>query len=177
MSRLGKKPIVIPAKTDIKVDGDMLIVKGPLGELKRRLVPSVVIKVEGENATVSAANESTEASMMQGTYVAHLKNMIAGVNSGFQKKLIVEGIGYKADVKGTDIVMSLGFSHPVVVKVPTGIKAVIEKGIMAISGIDKDQVGQFAALVRDQKKPEPYKGKGIRYENEVIRRKQGKKTV
>lgn len=177
MSRLGKKPITIPEKTEVKVEGINLTVKGPLGTLTRTIHPAVVVKVENGTALVSAKDDSTEASMMQGTAVAHLKNMIAGVTAGFQKKLIVEGIGYKADVKGTDIVMSLGFSHPVVVKIPTGIKAVIEKGIMSISGIDKDAVGQFAALVRDQKKPEPYKGKGIRYEDEVIRRKQGKKTV
>ena len=112
-----------------------------------------------------------------GTYASHLLNMIAGVQNPYQKKLILEGIGFKSEVKGKDLNLALGFSHPVIVKIPEGITATAEKNNITITGIDKELVGNFAASVRALKKPEPYKGKGMRYEGEVIRRKQGKKTV
>jgi len=114
---------------------------------------------------------------MLGTYAAHLKNMIRGVVAPFEKKLIIEGIGFKAEVKGGELVLALGFTHPVKIKIPDGLKVSSEKGAISVSGSDKEAVGQFAAAVRALKKPEPYKGKGIRYDGEVIRRKQGKKTV
>ncbi|MCR4310967.1 MAG: 50S ribosomal protein L6, partial [Candidatus Taylorbacteria bacterium] len=112
-----------------------------------------------------------------GTYAAHATNMVTGVSKGFEKKLILEGIGFKSEVKGTDLILNIGFSHPVKVPIPSGFTVKAEKGVITITGIDCEAVGQFAAKVRDLKKPEPYKGKGIRYETEIIKRKQGKKTA
>ena len=175
MSRVAKKPIVIPEKTEVKVNGLTVSVKGPLGEISRDFKSGVEIKVE--NGTVIVTLKRTEDYMLTGTYASHVKNMIAGVNTGFTKKLIIEGIGFKSDVKGTELVMSLGFSHPVSVAIPQGLKVVADKNIVTITGVDSEAVGKFAAKVRAFKKPEPYKGKGIRYETEVIRRKQGKKAA
>jgi large subunit ribosomal protein L6 len=132
---------------------------------------------EGREIRLSAKHGSPEAKTLLGTTVAHLKNMIKGSLEPFVKKLIIEGIGFKADIKGTNIVLSLGFSHPVNVPIPSGVKVVNDKGVLSISGADIEAVGSFAATIRALKKPEPYKGKGIRYEGEVIRRKQGKKTT
>ncbi len=121
--------------------------------------------------------ESRESQQMLGTTAAHIRNMLAGVTTGFTKKLAIEGVGYKWEVKGKELVMALGFSHPVKMTIPEGVTVKADKGVLDISGFDKEVVGQFAANVRAQKKPEPYKGKGIHYEGEVIRRKQGKKAV
>ena len=177
MSRLAKKPIVIPAKTEISISGNSITVKGPLGELVRTFPFTVKIEKEGETLTVALATNDRLARPMAGTTVAHLKNMISGVNTLYEKKLIIEGVGFKADVKGTDLVLAIGFSHPVILAIPKSLKVTSEKGTMAISGISKDEVGAFAAKIRSFKVPEPYKGKGIRYIDEVIRRKQGKKTA
>ncbi|MFA6158732.1 MAG: 50S ribosomal protein L6 [Candidatus Paceibacterota bacterium] len=175
MSRVAKKPIVIPEKTEVKVNGLTVSVKGPLGEMSRDFKSGVEIKVE--NGTVIVTLKRTEDYMLWGTYASHIKNMIEGVNKGFTKKLVVEGIGFKSDVKGSDLAMSLGFSHPVSVAIPKELKVTADKNIISVTGIDSEAVGKFAAKVRSFKKPEPYKGKGIRYETEVIRRKQGKKAA
>lgn len=175
MSRVAKKPIVIPEKTEVKVNGLTVSVKGPMGEISRDFKPGVEIKVE--SGTVIVTLKRTEDYMLTGTYASHIKNMIAGVNTGFTKKLIIEGIGFKSDVKGTELAMSLGFSHPVSVTIPADLKVTADKNIVTITGINSESVGKFAAKVRSFKKPEPYKGKGIRYETEVIRRKQGKKAA
>lgn len=177
MSRLAKKPIIIPEKTTVTLDGTVLRVKGPLGELSRTFPRVVVIKIDGAEITVSLRDSSREYKALSGTAVAHIKNMIAGVHKPYEKKLLIEGVGFKADAQGTKLNMALGFSHPVIENVPQGLKVVTEKGTINISGIDKDAVGQFAAKIRSLKEPEPYKGKGIRYADEVIRRKQGKKTA
>lgn len=178
MSRIGKKPIEIPAKTEVTLSGDILTVKGPLGELSRKVrVDAVEVTIADDKVTLSPKNESLETKALWGTFGSHIKNMIEGVNKEYVIKLLIEGVGYKADIQGTTLVMNLGFSHQVKLEIPQGLSCKIEKGEMTISGIDKEKVGQFAAVVRSKKKPEPYKGKGIRYSDEVIRRKEGKKSV
>ena len=177
MSRLAKKPIIIPANTTVAVSNGHISVKGPLGELARDFKPAISIEVADSTITLTQKSSAKETKALLGTYASHLKNMIAGVNKPYEKKLIIEGIGFKAEVKGQEIVLSLGFSHPVKVAVPKGISVKSEKGVVTISGIDKELVGSFSAGIRNLKKPEPYKGKGIRYEGEVIRRKQGKKAT
>jgi large subunit ribosomal protein L6 len=177
MSRIGKKVIEIPAKTEVTVSGSTVTVKGPKATLEKTLGENVSVKVENNTVILTPKNESLENVALWGTYASHIINMIKGVNEAFTKKLILEGIGYKADVKGNDLVMALGFSHPVAKPIPSTLKVTSDKGIVTVSGANKDEVGQFAAEIRALKKPEPYKGKGFRYDNEVIRRKQGKKAV
>ena len=175
MSRVAKKPIAIPEKTTVTVEKGLVSVKGPKGEISRTFRPGIEIVVGGNEVTLTL--KRPEDAVLWGTYASHVRNMIKGVVEGFEKKLIVEGIGFKSDVKGSELVMSLGFSHLVKMAIPAGIKVTAEKNIISVSGVDKEAVGEFAASVRAKKKPEPYKGKGIRYENEVIRRKQGKKAA
>ena len=177
MSRIGKKPIQIPSGTDVSVAPHEVIVKGKGGTLKRAVHPAVAISVANGEVIVSPASDSRLAYALWGTYAAHVRNMIAGVNTPFTKKLIIEGIGYRAEVAGKELKLLVGFSHPVLVPVPEGITVSVDKGTVAISGADKEKVGQFAAAVRATRKPEPYRGKGIRYEDEVVRRKQGKKAA
>jgi large subunit ribosomal protein L6 len=178
MSRIAKKPIAIPAKTEANFSSGVLTVKGPLGELKKTFRPDVNIKVENNEIHLTPAHgESMENFALWGTYASHVRNMLSGVNTVYEKKLIVEGIGYKSDVKGKELHLALGFSHPVVREIPEGLKVTADKNVISVSGIDIEKVGQFVAKIRALKKPEPYKGKGIRYSDEVIRRKQGKKTV
>lgn len=177
MSRIGKKVITLPANTELKLEGNSLAVKGPLGELSRELHPMIEIKVDGSNVTLAPKKETLETKALWGTYASHLKNMVEGVNKPFEKKLILEGIGYKSEVRGDKIVFALGFSHPVEVAIPKTLKVTAEKNLITVSGANKEEVGSFTANLRALKKPEPYKGKGMRYETEVIRRKQGKKSV
>lgn len=177
MSRLAKQPIAIPPKTEVTVSGAEVRVKGPKGTLTRTSGRGVAIEVTQEGVVVQTVGNSPEARAAVGTWASHVRNMIAGVNTGFTKKLLVEGVGYKWDVQGKTLNLSLGFSHPVKMAIPEGLTVAADKGTLTITGFDKELVGQFAANVRAQKKPEPYKGKGIRYETEVIRRKQGKKAV
>lgn len=177
MSRIGKQIIQIPAGTDVSVASDAIQVKGKGGTLSKPMHPSIKISVANGTAQVETANNSRLARALWGTYAAHLKNMIAGVNTPFVKKLQIEGIGYRAELAGKNLKLALGFSHPVIVAIPDGVTAVVEKNIITISGADKEKVGQFAASIRELKKPEPYKGKGIRYEGEHVRQKQGKKAA
>ena len=177
MSRLAKKPTTIPQGVEVTFTEGVLSVKGPKGSLSISMDSRIVVEVKDNEATFILKREEKESLSLWGTYAAHLRNMIEGVTVGFTKKLEVEGVGFKWEVKEGKVVMALGFSHPVIVPIPEGLQAVTEKLTMTISGLDKDKVGQFAAIVRDYKKPEPYKGKGIRYAGEYIRRKQGKKTV
>ena len=181
MSRLSKKPIVIPEKTEVTISDNLVTVKGPLGTLSRAFPVVVSIVKEGSEITVSVINPHRDYKPLDGTVVAHIKNMIAGVNTAYAKKLLIEGVGFKADAKpdgaNTNLHLALGFSHPVVVPVPAGLKVTTEKGAINVSGIDKELVGAFSAKVRALKEPEPYKGKGIRYSTEIIRRKQGKKSA
>lgn len=177
MSRLAKKPIVVPPKTEVSYSAGVVSVKGPLGTLTKVFRPQIKILVAPGAVTVLPVNDSLETRAMLGTCVSHLNNMIAGVNKAYEKKLIVEGIGFKAEVRGKELALSVGFSHPVSVPIPEGLKVVSEKNVVTVSGIDREKVGQFAADVRAMKEPEPYLGKGIRYSDEVIRRKQGKKAA
>lgn len=177
MSRIGKQIINIPEKTEVANLGGKVVVKGPLGEISRIFKDDIVISIVDKTVSLSPKGKDIPTNALWGTYAAHLKNMIAGVNKLFVKKLIIEGVGYKAEISGQELVLSLGFSHKIKVPIPKELKVTVEKNAMTISGIDKDLVGQFSAKIRDYKKPEPYKGKGIMYEKETIRRKQGKKSV
>lgn len=177
MSRIGKQIIEIPNKTEVTLSSGVLRVKGPKGELSKKFKDSISINISEKEVTLKPQREDISSRALWGTYASHIVNMIEGVNKTFTKKLIIEGIGFKADVQGQKATLNLGFSHPIIVQVPEGLTASVEKGVMTISGVDKEMVGEFAAKVRSLKKPEPYKGKGIRYEDEVIRRKQGKKSV
>jgi large subunit ribosomal protein L6 len=177
MSRLAKRPIAIPEKTEINVSGNVLTVKGPKGTLTRATNRNVSIEVGAEGVQVSTKNESLESRAIVGTFASHLRNMIEGVNQGFEKKLLIEGVGFKWDVQGKTVNLSLGLSHPVKVTIPEGLTVTADKAALTIKGNDLELVGQFAANIRALKKPEPYKGKGIRYDGEVIRRKQGKKAA
>ena len=177
MSRLGKRDITIPAGTTVTVAPGEITVKGKSGTLVRSAHPAIRVKVEGNTVNVSPANNSRLAKALWGTYSAHMRNMIAGVNEPFVKKLEVQGIGYRAEMAGKQIKLSVGFSHPVLLTVPAGLTVAVEKNLISVTGCDKEAVGQFAANIRAQKKPEPYKGKGIRYEGEVVRQKQGKKVT
>jgi len=177
MSRIAKKPIQIPAKTELSISGGVLTVKGPLGTLTKNFKSDIDMVLEANQITLSPKTVNLETKALWGTYASQIKNMISGVNTNFSKKIILEGIGFKSDVKGTNLVLALGFSHPVNVAIPTALKVTAEKNIITISGTDKEMVGEFAANLRALKKPEPYKGKGMRYEGEVIKRKQGKKTA
>ncbi len=177
MSRLAKKPIVVPAKVTVSTDGGVLTVKGPKETLARPMHPAITIEMTPEGIMVLPAEETKLARALVGTYAAHLRAMIAGVETPFKKVLVMKGVGFKAELKGRDLVFALGFSHPITLTVPEGLEAKVEKLTITIEGADKQKVGQFAAEIRDLKRPEPYLGKGIAYDTEVIRRKQGKKAV
>jgi len=177
MSRIGKQEILIPAGVKVVQNGNTLTVTGPKGNLTKIFRDDIVITITDKVVTLNIKRNDKFSQSLWGTYASHIKNMIKGVETPYQKKLILEGVGFKSEVKGKEFHFALGFSHPVIVKIPEGITATAEKNNITITGIDKELVGSFTAAVRALKKPEPYKGKGMRYEGEVIRRKQGKKTV
>ena len=184
MSRIGKQEINIPAGVKVTQSGNTFTVTGPKGNISKVFRDDIIITVAGQIINLNIKRNDKFSKSLWGTYASHLKNMIKGVETPYQKKLILEGIGFKSEVKpapsgggGKEFHFALGFSHPVIVKIPEGIAATAEKNIITITGIDKELVGSFTAAIRALKKPEPYKGKGMRYEGEVIRRKQGKKTV
>lgn len=177
MSRLGKQPIALPSGVEANFNEGVLTVKGPKGSLERKIKKAVSIELADNTVTVAPANESDEARALWGTYASHVHNMITGVTEGFNKVLEIEGVGYRAEIKGNSVVLNVGFSHPVELEFPEGVTATVEKNAITISGIDKEIVGQYAANIRKVRKPEPYKGKGIRYQGEYIIRKQGKKAV
>lgn len=177
MSRIGKKVIAIPAKTEVSLSGGVLTVKGPLGTLTKIMKPEIEVTIGPSEITLVPKKITLETKALWGTYASHIMNMIAGVTTPFVKKLILEGIGYKSEVKGTNLQLALGFSHPVIVPIPSDLKVTAEKNLITVTGINKELVGGFTASLRDLKKPEPYKGKGMRYDGEVIKRKQGKKTA
>ena len=177
MSRIGKRAITIPAGTEVSIVSNEIVVKGKGGTLKRVLHPAIKVVVLKDEASVTPLERSRLSRALWGTYAAHLRNMIQGVNTPFAKKLQVEGIGFKVELAGKQLKFALGFSHPVILNIPAGITAAVDKNVITISGADKEQVGEFAATIRGSKKPEPYKGKGIRYEGEVVRKKQGKKAA
>jgi large subunit ribosomal protein L6 len=182
MSRIGKKEILIPKGVTVAQKGNTLEVKGPKGVLTRAFRGEIDIQINDEVVAFHTKRTDKFSKSLWGTYASHLKNMIQGVQIPYQKRLILEGVGFKSEIKnssagGQEFVFALGFSHPVIIKIPEGITATTEKNNITISGADKELVGSFAAAVRALRKPEPYKGKGMRYEDEVIRRKQGKKVV
>ncbi len=175
MSRVGKNPIIIPAGVEVTV-GDQIVVKGPLGTLKTAAHPSVIVVVEGQSVSVSKVDGAVNGGAMWGTMRANLNNMVTGVSTGFQKKLQLVGVGYRAQAQGETLNLSLGFSHPVSHKMPAGVKVECPTQTeILIKGSDKQQVGQVAAEVRAYRKPEPYKGKGVRYADEVVVIKETKK--
>ncbi|MEO1094903.1 MAG: 50S ribosomal protein L6 [Cyanobacteria bacterium J06638_28] len=176
MSRIGKKPIPVPGKVTVTIEGQFVKVKGPKGELARTLPSGVVARQEGDSILVEREDESRKARERHGLCRTLVANMIEGVSQGFQKKLEIQGVGYRAQVQGQKLNMSLGFSHPVVFDPPEGIQFEVEKNTnhVIINGIDKEVVGNIAATIRAARPPEPYKGKGVRYVGEQIRRKAGK---
>lgn len=177
MSRVGKQILTIPSGVEVSHQADLYTVKGPKGTLSRTFRDDVAIAMEGNTITFSPRRNDGQSKALWGTYASEMKSMLAGVVTPFQKKLMVEGVGYKWDVKGKELHLALGFSHPVVMEIPEGLTVAADKSTLTISGCDKEQVGLFANKVRAKKKPEPYKGKGIRYSDETILRKQGKKTA
>ncbi len=178
MSRIGKLPVAIPAGVKVTVTEDLVAVEGPKGKLSQSYDPIVTIRVEGDQAVVSRKDDSKKARACHGLYRNLLNNMVIGVSSGFTKNLIVNGVGYRAEVQGNLLVLSLGYSTDFVAGIPEGLTVTTDgQGKISISGIRKDQVGQYASEIRRLRGPEPYKGKGIRYEDEVIKRKVGKSGV
>lgn len=177
MSRVGKKPIIIPEGVEVEVNGQQVIVKGPKGEILRQFQPEVRIEVGDKKASVLLSKEGKEAWAIWGTVRAILNNMIKGVKDGFERKLEVEGLGFKISLSGGNLELYVGFTHPIKIEPPQGIKFSVEKNIITVSGIDLEKVSQVAAKIRSMRKPEPYKGTGIRYQGEQIRRKVGKKAV
>ena len=177
MSRIGKQEFILATGVSVVVADGTVTVKGPKGTLARDVRPEVVITVADGKVTFAPATKDLFAQALWGTYASHVGNMIKGVTDGFERKLILEGVGFKSEVKGNSLDLALGFSHPVKVAIPEGLTVTAEKNLITVKGIDKEMVGQFTASVRSMKKPEPYKGKGFRYDNEVIRRKQGKKSA
>jgi large subunit ribosomal protein L6 len=177
MSRLGKQPVEIPQGVEASFNDGVLTIKGPKGTLTQKVRPIISVAIENNTIVFSRGKETIESRALWGTYAALAGNMIEGVTNGFKKVLEIEGVGYRADAQGQKLTLSVGFSHPVVIMVPEGITTTVEKNVVTISGFDKHAVGQFAANVRKVRKPEPYKGKGIRYQGEHIIRKQGKKAV
>jgi large subunit ribosomal protein L6 len=178
MSRIGKLPVVLPAGVKVTVTANSFAVEGPKGRLSQDYDPIVAIKVEGNNAVVTRNVDSKQGRACHGLYRNLLNNMVQGVTSGFTKSLIVNGVGYRAEVQGKLLVLNLGYSNDFIAAIPDGLAVTADaQGKITISGVRKDQVGEFAAQVRKLRKPEPYKGKGIRYETEVIKRKVGKSGV
>lgn len=177
MSRLAKKPIVIPQKTEVVLSPTEVTVKGPLGTLSKPLRPEVAVVIKEGEVWVEQKIKNILGNALLGTYASHIRNMVDGVNKPYEKKLILEGVGFKSDVQGKTLVLALGFSHQVKVDIPEDLTVTAEKNVITVTGINKESVGAFASKIRALKKPEPYKGKGMRYETEVIRRKEGKKTA
>jgi large subunit ribosomal protein L6 len=177
MSKIGKKPIEIPKGVEIKIDGSLVSVKGPKGELKKTIVGKFDLKIDDDKFNIATQDTSGRTMALWGLNRALIQNMVKGVSDGFEKVLEFKGVGYKAAVKGKNLELSLGYSHPVTVDAPEGITFTTEKSSIKVSGIDKELVGEMAANIRSKRKPEPYKGSGIRYADEVIKKKAGKKAV
>ena len=176
MSRIGKQTITIPAGVQVSFADGTLTVKGPKGEIVRDVRDEVSLTVADNTVTVKPVAKTRLANALWGTYASHAKNMITGVTEGYKKELEVHGIGYRAGMQGKQLELRVGFSHPVLLDVPEGVQVSVKGTTITVEGFDKEVVGAFAATVRQTKKPEPYKGKGIRYVGEVVRRKQGKKS-
>ena len=177
MSRIGSKPVAIPSGVTIDVQGSKVTVKGPKGEMKLTLLPEVSVAIDGSTLKVTRKDDSDDARARHGLMRVLINNMAIGVSQGYEKKLEIIGVGYKAQVKGKVLVLNLGHSHPINFDIPAGIEVTQDeknKNILILKGIDKQLVGQMAAQVRELRPPEPYKGKGVRYMGEAVRRKAGK---
>ena len=177
MSRLAKKPLIIPGKITVTSDGGVVTVKGSKETLTQTIHSTVSVEVTPEGIVISPKSNTKLSNALTGTYAALINSMMVGVETPWKKTLVIKGVGYKVELRGKELVFEVGFSHPVIVPIPSDLTATVEKLNITISGADKQRVGQFAAEIRDIKRPEPYKGKGIAYSDEVIRRKQGKKAV
>lgn len=182
MSRIGKQPITIPENVEVKISDNQITVKGPLGELNQTILSQIELTLKDSSngqkeLLVSPKKESKDTSALWGLFRALIFNMVKGVTDGFEKKLEIQGVGYRASLQGDKLSLNIGLSHPVDIEAPKGIEFKVDKNIITISGTDKQLVGQIAAKIRDQRKPEPYKGKGIRYVDEVVKRKAGKKAA
>lgn len=177
MSRIGKQSIQVPDGVETKVENGRIYVKGPKGELSFGLDSRLEIESKGSELTVSPKRKTGDWKAQWGLTRVLIANMVEGVTKGFKKRLEIHGVGYRARIEGEGLTLELGFSHPVIYPMPSGIDFSVEKNVITVSGIDKQQVGQVAAGIRAKRKPEPYKGKGIRYEGEVVRRKAGKKAA
>jgi large subunit ribosomal protein L6 len=175
MSRIGKRPIPIPAKVEVQINGRDVAVKGPKGQLARSLPAQVVVSQEAQSILVTQAEDSRTARQMHGLCRTLVANMVDGVSTGFQKRLEIQGVGYRASTQGKKLILNVGYSHPVEIPFPEGIEITVENNTnVIVAGIDKELVGNTAARIRATREPEPYKGKGIRYAGEVVRRKAGK---
>lgn len=179
MSRIGRKIIEIPQGVEVKVAGQLVSVKGPKGELSRTVLNEIAVsqKEDGISVVPKAQNPSKQAKSYWGLERALIANIIQGVNEGYETKLEIHGVGYRAAIEGNTIVLNIGFSHPVILDIPEGVTVVVEKTKIVVTGIDKAKVTGFAAKIKKTKPPEPYKGKGIRYEGEIVRRKVGKRAA
>ena len=174
MSRIGKKPVAIPKGVDIGLEGNLLTVRGPKGELKLQVHPNVKMNVERDRIALTVTDETRESKSLHGLFRVLINNMVTGVANGFEKVLEIVGVGYRAELKGRTAVFHLGYSHPINFDLPQGIDARVERTKIILTGVDKELLGMTAAKIRSFRKPEPYKGKGIRYADEMIRRKAGK---
>ncbi len=175
MSRIGKKPVQLPDKVQVTLKGDMISVKGPKGNLERKVNPAVKIKIDKEIVTFDTDKSDKKKVALQGLFRSLVANMITGVTEGYEKKLVLSGIGYRAEIKGNSLILNIGYSNPVDFKISDGVKVSVEKNTqITLSSIDKELLGQVAANIRDLRPPEPYKGKGIMYAGERIIRKAGK---
>ena len=178
MSKLGKLPVAIPAGVTVTVANGLISVKGPKGELKQSFHDEIEIKIEGSEVLLTTKNDAKQTNAYHGLYRSLINNMVKGVTDGFTKTLVITGVGYRAEVKGKELVMNLGYSSDYIAIIPDGLTVVATPdGKLTVTGIDKQLVGEFCSQIRKLRKPEPYKGKGIRYETEVIRRKVGKTGV
>ncbi len=178
MSKIGKLPVAVPAGVTVSVADGVVSVKGPKGELKQAFSSDIKIEVQNNEVILSVLNGTKQANADHGLYRSLIANMVTGVTAGFSKSLIINGVGYRAEVKGKELVMNLGYSSDYIAIIPDGLTVVADaNGKVTVFGIDKQKVGEFSAQLRKLRKPEPYKGKGIRYETEVIRRKVGKTGV
>lgn len=175
MSRIGKRPITVPSKVSVTINGSEVTVKGPKGELSRVLPAAVIVEQEGDTITVKRRDESRVARQLHGLSRTLVANMVQGVSDGFQRRLEIQGVGYRAQVQGRNLTLNVGYSHPVQIVPPEGVQIAVENNTnVIVSGFNKELVGNTAAKIRDIRPPEPYKGKGIRYAGEMVRRKAGK---
>ncbi|HIC84685.1 MAG TPA: 50S ribosomal protein L6 [Desulfobacterales bacterium] len=174
MSRIGKKPVPIPKGVDVKLDRDILTVKGPKGELKQKIHPKVKIDIGLDEVKVTVDESTKSVRALHGLYRVLVNNMVTGVTKGFEKSLEIVGVGYRVELSGRTATFHLGYSHPIEFPLPDGVEAKVERTKITLSAIDKELLGHTAAKIRRLRPPEPYKGKGIRYENEMIKRKAGK---